>query len=118
MNDLKNIIELFKILGFSKNINYSSEFLYCLIVKKQVSTPTYTDIRKVMYQTYWDTNKDDLVLVIDVDNQVTINADGIDMILEVLKGEFPNKKPQIREWQINKIIEDEKDLLSDSIYGL
>ena len=58
-----------------------------------------------MYQTYWDTNKDDLVLIIQGDNQVSVRADGIDTILEVLKCEFPNKKPEIREWQIDKIIE-------------
>ena len=109
MNDLKDIIELFKILGFSRNLDgqvIHPEFSYYLIVTKQVSTPSYTDFRKVMYQTYWDTNKDDLALIIQGDNQVSIRADGIDMILEVLKGEFPGKKPEIREWQINKIIEE------------
>jgi len=110
MNELKDIINLLKILGFTRNLNWNStihpEFAYYLIVKKQVSTPSYTDVRKVMYQTYWDTNKDDLALIRQGDNQVSIRADGIDMILEVLKGEFPGKKPEIREWQINKIIEE------------
>jgi len=109
MSELKDIIKLFKILGFTRNVNAQvihPEFSYYLILKKQVSTPSYTDVRKVMYQTYWDTNKDDLALIIQGDNQVSIRADGIDMILEVLKGEFPNKKPEIREWQINKIIEE------------
>jgi hypothetical protein len=110
MNKLKDIVNLLKILGFTRNLNWNStihpEFAYYLIVKKQVSTPSYTDVRKVMYQTYWDTNKDDLALIIQGDRQVAIRADGIDMILELLKGEFPDKKPEIREWQINKIIEE------------
>ncbi len=112
MNKLKDIINLLKILGFTRNLNWNStihpEFAYYLIVKKQVSTPSYTDVRKVMYQTYWDTNKDDLALIRqgDSDDQLSIRADGIDMILEVLKSEFPSRKPEIREWQINKIIEE------------
>ena len=109
MNKLKDIIKLFEILGFKRNLNMQvihPEFSYYLIVTRQVSTPSYTDVRKVMYQTYWDTNKDDLVLIIQGDNQVSVRADGIDMILEVLKGEFTDKKPEIREWQIDKIIEE------------
>lgn len=109
MDRLKNIIRLFEILGFKRNLNMRvihPEFSYYLIVTKQFSTPSYTDVRKIMYQTYWDTNKDDLVLIIQGDNQVSVRADGIDMIVEVLKNEFPNKKPEIREWQIDKIIEE------------
>ena len=108
MNELKDIIELFKILGFKRNLNIqvNPEFSYYLMITKQVSTSTYTDVRKLMYQTYWDRDKEDLTLVIDVDNLVTIRADGIDIILEVLKSEFPGKKPEIREWQIDKIIEE------------
>ncbi len=109
MDRLKNIIRLFEILGFKRNLNMRvihPEFSYYLIVTKQFSTPSYTDVRKIMYQTYWDTNKDDLVLIIQGDNQVSVIADGIDMIVEVLKNEFPNKKPEIREWQIDKIIEE------------
>lgn len=109
MNKLKDIIKLFEILGFKRNLNMRvihPDFSYYLIVTKQVSTPTYTDLRKVIYQTYWDTNKGDLVLITQGDNQVSVRADGIDMIVEVLKNEFPNKKSEIREWQIDKIIEE------------
>lgn len=109
MDRLKNIIKLFEILGFKKNLNMTvihPEFSYYLIITKQFSTPTYTDVRKVIYQTYWDTNKDDLVLMIHYDNQSSTRSDGIDMILEVLKSEFPGKKSEIREWQIDKIIEE------------
>ena len=84
----------------------NTEFSYYLMITKQLSTPTYTDVRKVMYQTYWDRDKEDLTLVIYGDNLVTIRADGIDMILKVLKSEFPGKKSEIREWQIDKIIEE------------
>lgn len=108
MNKLKDIIKLFDILGFKRNLNMQvihPEFSYYLMITRQVSTPSYTDVRKVMYQTYWDRDKEDLTLVIYGDNLVTIRADGIDMILEVLKGEFPGKKSEIREWQIDKIIE-------------
>lgn len=108
MNKLKDIIKLFEILGFKRNLNMqvNTEFSYYLMITKQLSTPTYTDVRKVMYQTYWDRDKEDLTLVIYGDNLVTIRADGIDMILEVLKSEFPGKKSEIREWQIDKIIEE------------
>jgi hypothetical protein len=108
MNKLKDIIKLFEILGFKRNLNMqvNTEFSYYLMITKQLSTPTYTDVRKVMYQTYWDRDKEDLTLVIYGDNLVTMRADGIDMILEVLKSEFPGKKSEIREWQIDKIIEE------------
>lgn len=108
MNKLKDIIKLFEILGFKRNLNMqvNTEFSYYLMITKQLSTPTYTDVRKVMYQTYYDRDKEDLTLVIYGDNLVTIRADGIDMILEVLKSEFPGKKSEIREWQIDKIIEE------------
>ena len=109
MNKLKDIIKLFDILGFKRNLNMQvihPEFSYYLMITRQVSTPSYTDVRKVMYQTYWDRDKEDLTLVIYGDNLVTMRADGIDMILEVLKSEFPGKKSEIREWQIDKIIEE------------
>ena len=109
MDRLKNIIKLFEILNFKRNLNMTvihPEFSYYLIITKQFSTPTYTDVRKVIYQTYWDTKKDDLVLMIHYDNQSSTRSDGIDMILEVLKSEFPGKKSEIREWQIDKIIEE------------
>jgi hypothetical protein len=62
--------------------------------------------RTMLFIAYYDEGLNDFVMNMQGDNMVPIRAQN-EMILEVLKVHFSDKKDIIREWKINKVLKEE-----------
>ena len=85
-------------IGFERNLNSDGEVSYYMFYKNNENA------RAMLFTAYFDEGLNNFVLNMQGDNMVPIRAQD-DMILEVLRNEFPNKKEIIREWTINKVLE-------------
>lgn len=85
-------------IGFERNLNSNGEVSYYMFYKNNENS------RAMLFTAYFDEGLGDFVLNVQGDNMVPIRAQD-DMILEVLRSEFPHKKEAIREWTINKVLE-------------
>ena len=85
-------------IGFERNLNSDGEVSYYMFYKNNENG------KALLFTAYFDQGLDNFVLNVQGDNMVPIRAQD-DMILEVLRNEFPNKKESIREWTINKVLE-------------
>lgn len=84
-------------LGFERNLNNGGEVSYYKFYKNNENA------RAMLFTAYFDEGLDDFVLNIQRDNMVPIRAQD-EMILQVLKAQFPHKKEVIREWKITKLL--------------
>jgi hypothetical protein len=84
-------------LGFERNLNNGGEVSYYKFYKNNENA------RAMLFTAYFDEGLDDFVLNIQGDNMVPIRAQD-EMILQVLKDQFPHKKEVIREWKITKLL--------------
>ena len=96
--ETQNIKRLLTMIGFERNLNSDGEVLYYMFYKNNENS------RAMLFTAYFDEGLNNFVLNIQGDNMVPIRAED-DMILEVLRNEFPHKKEVIREWTINKVLE-------------
>ena len=96
--ETQNIKRLLTMIGFERNLNSDGEVSYYMFYKNNENS------RAMLFTAYFDEGLNNFVLNIQGDNMVPIRAED-DMILEVLRNEFPNKKESIREWTINKVLE-------------
>jgi len=96
--ETQNIKQLLMMIGFERNLNSGGEVSYYMFYKNNENR------KALLFTAYFDQGLDNFVLNIQGDNMVPIRAQD-DMILEVLKTQFPNKKDVIREWVINKVLE-------------
>ena len=85
-------------IGFERNLNSDGEVSYYMFYKNNENT------RAMLFTAYFDEGLNNFVLNMQGDNMVPIRAEN-DMILDVLRNEFPHKKEVIREWTINKVLE-------------
>lgn len=85
-------------IGFERNLNSDGEVSYYMFYKNNENA------RAMLFTAYFDEGLNNFVLNMQGDNMVPIRAQD-DMILEVLRNEFPHKKEVIREWTINKVLE-------------
>lgn len=96
--ETQNIKRLLTMIGFERNLNSDGEVSYYMFYKNNETS------RAMLFTAYFDEGLNNFVLNIQGDNMVPIRAQD-DMILEVLRNEFPHKKDAIREWTINKVLE-------------
>ena len=96
--ETQNIKRLLTMIGFERNLNSDGEVSYYMFYKNNENA------KALLFTAYFDQGLDNFVLNMQGDNMVPIRAED-DMILEVLRNEFPNKKESIREWTINKVLE-------------
>ena len=96
--ETQNIKRLLTMIGFERNLNSDGEVSYYMFYKNNENG------KVLLFTAYFDQGLDNFVLNMQGDNMVPIRAED-DMILEVLRNEFPNKKEIIREWTINKVLE-------------
>lgn len=96
--ETQNIKRLLTMIGFERNLNSDGEVSYYMFYKNNENG------KALLFTAYFDQGLDNFVLNVQGDNMVPIRAED-DMILEVLRNEFPNKKESIREWTINKVLE-------------
>ena len=96
--ETQNIKRLLTMIGFERNLNSDGEVSYYMFYKNNENG------KALLFTAYFDQGLDNFVLNVQGDNMVTIRAED-DMILEVLRNEFPHKKEVIREWTINKVLE-------------
>lgn len=96
--ETQNIKRLLTMIGFERNLNSDGEVSYYMFYKNNENG------KALLFTAYFDQGLDNFVLNVQGDNMVPIRAQD-DMILEVLRNEFPNKKESIREWTINKVLE-------------
>ena len=96
--ETQTIKRLLTMIGFERNLNSDGEVSYYMFYKNNENG------KALLFTAYFDQGLDNFVLNVQGDNMVPIRAQD-DMILEVLRNEFPNKKESIREWTINKVLE-------------
>lgn len=96
--ETQNIKRLLTMIGFERNLNSDGEVSYYMFYKNNENG------KALLFTAYFDQGLDNFVLNVQGDNMVPIRAQD-DMILEVLRNEFPHKKEVIREWTINKVLE-------------
>ena len=96
--ETQNIKRLLTMIGFERNLNSDGEVSYYMFYKNNENS------RAMLFTAHFDEGLNNFVLNMQGDNMVPIRAED-DMILEVLRNEFPNKKEVIREWTINKVLE-------------
>ena len=96
--ETQNIKQLLTMIGFERNLNSDGEVSYYMFYKNNENA------RAMLFTAYFDEGLNNFVLNMQGDNMVPIRAQD-DMILEVLRNEFPHKKEVIREWTINKVLE-------------
>ena len=96
--ETQNIKQLLTMIGFERNLNSDGEVSYYMFYKNNENA------RAMLFTAYFDEGLNNFVLNMQGDNMVPIRAED-DMILEVLRNEFPHKKEIIREWKINKVLE-------------
>lgn len=96
--ETQNIKRLLTMIGFERNLNSDGEVSYYMFYKNNENA------RAMLFTAYFDEGLNNFVLNMQGDNMVPIRAQN-DMILEVLRNEFPHKKEVIREWTINKVLE-------------
>lgn len=96
--ETQNIKRLLTMIGFERNLNSDGEVSYYMFYKNNENA------RAMLFTAYFDEGLNNFVLNMQGDNMVPIRAED-DMILEVLRNEFPHKKEIIREWKINKVLE-------------
>ena len=96
--ETQNIKRLLTMIGFERNLNSDGEVSYYMFYKNNENA------RAMLFTAYFDEGLNNFVLNMQGDNMVPIRAQD-DMILEVLRNEFPHKKEVIREWTINKVLE-------------
>ena len=96
--ETQNIKRLLTMIGFERNLNSDGEVSYYMFYKNNENGKAH------LFTAYFDQGFDNFVLNVQGDNMVPIRAQD-DMILEVLRNEFPHKKEVIREWTINKVLE-------------
>ena len=96
--ETQNIKRLLTMIGFERNLNSDGEVSYYMFYKNNENG------KALLFTAYFDQGFDNFVLNVQGDNMVPIRAQD-DMILEVLRNEFPHKKEVIREWTINKVLE-------------
>ena len=96
--ETQEIKRLMTMIGFERNLNSDGEVSYYMFYKNNENA------RAMLFTAYFDEGLNNFVLNMQGDNMVPIRAQD-DMILEVLRNEFPNKKEVIREWTINKVLE-------------
>ena len=95
--ETQNIKQLLTMIGFERNLNSDGEVSYYMFYKNNEHG------KALLYTAYFDQGLDNFVLNVQGDNMVPIRAED-DMILEVLKTQFSDKKEVIREWSINKLL--------------
>ena len=96
--ETQEIKRLMTMIGFERNLNSDGEVSYYMFYKNNENA------RAMLFTAYFDEGLNNFVLNMQGDNMVPIRAQD-DMILEVLRNEFPHKKEVIREWTINKVLE-------------
>jgi hypothetical protein len=96
--ETQNIKRLLTMIGFERNLNSDGEVSYYMFYKNNENA------RAMLFTAYFDEGLNNFVLNMQGDNMVPIRAQD-DMILDVLRNEFPHKKEVIREWTINKVLE-------------
>lgn len=97
--ETQEIKRLLTMLGFERNLNNGGEVSYYKFYKNNENA------RAMLFTAYFDEGLDDFVLNIQGDNMIPIRAQD-DMILEVLNGQFSDKKDIIREWKISKLLKE------------
>lgn len=95
--ETQNIKQLLTMIGFERNLNSDGEVSYYMFYKNNENG------KALLFTAYFDQGLDNFVLNVQGDNMVPIRAED-DMILEVLKTQFSDKKEVIREWSINKLL--------------
>ena len=96
--ETQNIKRLLTMIGFERNLNSDGEVSYYMFYKNNENG------KALLFTAYFDQGLDNFVLNVQGDNMVPIRAED-DMILEVLRNEFPNKKEVIREGTLNQVLE-------------
>ncbi len=95
--ETQNIKRLLTMIGFERNLNSDGEVSYYMFYKNNENA------KALLFTAYFDEGLNNFVLNMQGDNMVPIRAED-DMILEVLKTQFSDKKEVIREWSINKLL--------------
>ena len=90
MNELKNIQSLLKKLDFERNLNFDGTHSYYKFHDKRI------------FVFYYQKDLGKWVLDIQGNNYPSVRAED-DMILDVLKSIFQDKKDVIREWKLNQL---------------
>jgi len=95
--ETQEIKRLMTMLGFERNLNSDGEVSYYMFYKNNENA------RAMLFTAYYDEGLNDFVMNMQGDNMVPIRAQN-EMILQVLKDQFPHKKEVIREWKITKLL--------------
>ena len=96
--ETQNIKRLLTMIGFERSLNSDGEVSYYMFYMNNENS------RAMLFTAHFDEGLNNFVLNMQGDNMVPIRAEN-DMILDVLRNEFPHKKEVIREWTINKVLE-------------
>jgi len=94
--ETQDIKKLLKMLGFERNLNNNNKISYYKFYK-------ITGGKSFLYGAYYDEGLDDFILTKQGDSMVPIRAQD-DMIIEILKNDFKDKKDILREWKIDRIL--------------
>jgi len=97
--ETQEIKRLMTRMGFERNLNSDGEVSYYMFYKNNENA------RAMLFTAYYDEGLNDFVMNMQGDNMVPIRAQN-EMILEVLKVQFSDKKDIIREWKINKVLKE------------
>jgi len=97
--ETQEIKRLLTMLGFERSMNNGGEVSYYMFYKNNDSG------KAMLFTAYYDEGLKDFVLNIQGDNMIPIRAQD-EMILQVLKDQFPHKKDTIREWKISKVLKE------------
>ncbi len=84
-------------MGFERSLNSDGEVSHYMFYKNNENA------RAMLFTAYYDEGLNDFVMNMQGDNMVPIRAQD-EMILQVLKDQFPHKKEVIREWKITKLL--------------
>jgi hypothetical protein len=95
--ETQEIKRLLTMMGFERSLNSDGEVSHYMFYKNNENA------RAMLFTAYYDEGLNDFVMNMQGDNMVPIRAQD-EMILQVLKDQFPHKKEVIREWKITKLL--------------